>query len=703
MLPKSDMSFLAPLFLLGSIAIIGPIIFHLVKKSSKEHVWFSSLMFLAPSPPTITRKSRLEHWLLLLLRVLILGLVALAFARPFMSSKTPVAATSGTTKRVAILIDRSASMNREGIWSQAINRAREVIDNANPADRLALFTFDQQLNTVVGFGEADAAAGGNPQELARTSLDGLRPGWGIASFGNALLRASELANDAGSGKDQEVAPATELYLISDFASGSRLDGLQGFEWPRGSRIIPLQVKPASIGNAGISMLPEISSFSGNTSILKVRAFNASESKNDQFELSWFNGAEAVGQKVSIYLPAGQSRTFTAPLAPTNATLDTMRLLKDMHAYDNQAFFTPTVRQQTPIYYLGTESSADPAQPLFYLERAFRTEGNHFQVHPLTNHNELHSLQNRQNPFIVAAAPLDAPTIQSLTGILTNGGALLMALPNEASVASLAQLLKINGSGTVAPLGQNRGYALVGNIDFNHPLFTPFADPRFSDFTKIHFWKYRRLPPELISVGKTLMTFDTQDPLLLEYKLGNGTVFVATSSWIPGDSQLALSSKFVPLLFSMLEQTGWEQQSAQSYLVGASIVLPTKLFATNQTVTVLLPNQEKVQVAAGETFSRTERPGIYQVVEDPSYRFAVNLDLAESNTTPMETEELQNLGLPLNTPAGESILSEKQALIALASELEGQQKYWRWMIATAVGLLLLETLFSGYYSARRVLA
>ena len=36
------------------------------------------------------------------------------------------------------------------------------------------------------------------------------------------------------------------------------------------------------------------------------------------------------------------------------------------------------------------------------------------------------------------------------------------------------------------------YALLGEIDFTHPLFAPFDDPRFSDFSHIHFWKHRRM-------------------------------------------------------------------------------------------------------------------------------------------------------------------------------------------------------------------
>ncbi len=62
------MSFLTPLYLLGVLAIAAPIVFHLIRRSPRGEVPFSSLMFLSPSPPRLTRRSRLDNILLLLLR-----------------------------------------------------------------------------------------------------------------------------------------------------------------------------------------------------------------------------------------------------------------------------------------------------------------------------------------------------------------------------------------------------------------------------------------------------------------------------------------------------------------------------------------------------------------------------------------------------------------------------------------------------------
>src|SRR4051812_38859883 len=99
------MSFLAPGFLLGALAIGGPILFHLIRRAARERVPFSSLMFLRPTPPRVTRRSKLEHLWLLLLRCLALLLLAAGFARPFFAKDTPTPATPNEARQIVLLVD----------------------------------------------------------------------------------------------------------------------------------------------------------------------------------------------------------------------------------------------------------------------------------------------------------------------------------------------------------------------------------------------------------------------------------------------------------------------------------------------------------------------------------------------------------------------------------------------------------------------
>src|SRR5947199_3002949 len=117
------MSFLAPLFLFGALAVALPVIFHLIRRTSREKTLFSSLMFLQPTPPRVTRRSRLENIWLLILRCLVILLLAAGFARPFIQTPTAPDPNSGQGSRIVILLDTSASMRREGLWADAVSRA----------------------------------------------------------------------------------------------------------------------------------------------------------------------------------------------------------------------------------------------------------------------------------------------------------------------------------------------------------------------------------------------------------------------------------------------------------------------------------------------------------------------------------------------------------------------------------------------------
>src|SRR2546426_5601378 len=110
------MSFFAPLFLLGALAVAAPIVFHLIRRTTREKTPFSTLMFLQPTPPRVTRRSRLENVWLLLLRCLVIALLALGFARPFLQRAVSSATPAGAGKRAIILVDTSAGMRRGKLW-----------------------------------------------------------------------------------------------------------------------------------------------------------------------------------------------------------------------------------------------------------------------------------------------------------------------------------------------------------------------------------------------------------------------------------------------------------------------------------------------------------------------------------------------------------------------------------------------------------
>src|SRR5262249_27322766 len=180
------MTFLAPLFLVGAAAIGFPIIFHLIRRTTREQTPFSSLMFLLPSPPRLTRRSRLEHILLLLFRCLVLCLLALGFARPLFKQTVQGDYPSGPARRLVILVDTSASMRRANLWPDARAKAEALLNKTSISDQVALFTFDRQPAQLISFEQWNDAAPAARASMAARKLAEQSPCWGATYLGQAL-------------------------------------------------------------------------------------------------------------------------------------------------------------------------------------------------------------------------------------------------------------------------------------------------------------------------------------------------------------------------------------------------------------------------------------------------------------------------------------------------------------------------------------
>ncbi len=78
------MSLLAPLFLIGLAAIALPVWLHRLQTQSPEREPFGSAMFLEPSERRVHLKKQFRFLVLLALRILLLALLAFAFAKPIL-------------------------------------------------------------------------------------------------------------------------------------------------------------------------------------------------------------------------------------------------------------------------------------------------------------------------------------------------------------------------------------------------------------------------------------------------------------------------------------------------------------------------------------------------------------------------------------------------------------------------------------------
>lgn len=688
------MGILAPLFLAGLAGLSLPLIFHLVRRQPRGKQDFSSLMFLTPTPPRLTRRSRLDQVLLLLLRLAALILLALAFARPFWREASLLSLADLPRQKVAILIDNSASMQRGDLWKQAIAQAETELAGLAPQDDVALFTFAERLTSVVPFKTPDKQTTAASSEIVKQSLGQLRCTWGTSDLGAALASvASEL--DAGGDVEQSTVQP-RLIVISDFQKGSRVDALQGFEWPKNVQVVQRSLEPKQTTNATLQLLVDETASADDAP--RVRVVNAANSAGDQFFVRW-SGATPSETKTetAIYVPPGQSRVVRLP-RPTNPLLfDRVVLRGDDQEFDNTFYIVPPRQQQVQLVYAGDDAEND-AHGLQYFLRIAAGDDPLREITYLTPEKDSKLLPGKEAvpQLVVVTRGVSQPQADELRAYVAQGGVLVLAPIDLKSEESLASVLPGVSLREQQPATGENHFRLLGEIDFTHPLFAPLAGPRYNDFTRIHFWNHRAV--DIASETKDLHVvarFDNGDPWLIEQTQGKGRVFAFTSTWQTEDSQLAVSTKFVPLIGSLLDLACGSTAPQAGVLVGAAIELPDTL-APPRVVT--LPAGESSQLADdSQSFTGTSQPGIYSIGD---LRFAVNLAPSESDTAPLASDQLEQLGVRLGP---EVTRSEELANMRQQrdTELESRQQLWRWLLVACIGILIMESWWAGHAARQSV--
>ena len=343
--------------------------------------------------------------------------------------------------------------------------------------------------------------------------------------------------------------------------------------------------------------------------------------------------------------------------------DRVTLRGDDHDFDNAFFVVPPRKQEVTLAYAGDDAGDDPDGLRYYLGLA--TTGDPLRQVTIRDWSA-ESESSAESPLVVVAKKLAAEQLQQLARQTENGGVLVLVPRDDATAAALAEVLPDVTPRESSPPREG-DFALLGEIDFTHPLFLPFAGPRYNDFTKIHFWRHRSLGLQPDPKTRVVARFDNGDPWLLERAAGKGRVFTFTSDWSPDDSQLALSTKFVPLIGKLLDLACGSTKPLAGLTVGDTS-----------------PGEPKA----------AESPGVFTaVIDNDRVEYAVNLPASESETAPMQLERLDQFGV---RRTAEVSRDERLARIRQARdvELEGRQKVWRWLLVGCILLLMTETFWAG---------
>lgn len=201
------MTFLHPWFLAGLLAAGVPLLLHLVQRREPPTVVFPAVRYLLDATREHQRRLRIRHWLLLLLRTLLIAALVLAAAGPTVRRS---GVTSHAPSALVLVLDNSLSsaaiVGGTPRLAQLARAADGVLARATPGDAVWLIVAD------------GTARRGDPAAL-RAAIRDLAPSTTRLDLGAALQAADEvLATETLPG---EIVVITDLQATALGAASPR--------------------------------------------------------------------------------------------------------------------------------------------------------------------------------------------------------------------------------------------------------------------------------------------------------------------------------------------------------------------------------------------------------------------------------------------------------------------------------------------------
>ncbi len=736
-----SLAFLAPALLAGLALASLPWWIHRVRRPQRKPVPFSSLMFIPPAPRETVRRKRIQHPWLMAIRIAMLALAALAFARPYIEVPEASAAredASAKARRIAILLDISHSMAAGGAFEEARRRALDIVDSARPGDRIGVMVFGAEPRWAAplpgDFGDQAGAALGDFRPAARSAIAEARLSPQGTNYEKALRAAEEALLDRPAGQmaaaPRERSEAARIALISDF----RRPGLPAIDsrWRLAASIALdcIAVGPEAPPNAsleGVAIRPS----AGSELRVVARAKN------------WFAG-EPAALALRLMGEEGELARQAAELAPRTARAFSFAIplpeTGDFHGWieidepgdwsaDNRRYVSWLAPQARRTLLIADPPGEAKWPGSWFIERALPRDGPPpLLVETAAMEEALRTLRSANPPDLVAACDftgLDRAGAETLAGFIRAGGGLLLALGPAAPAAALNEgLLESLGLRLEGPRFAEtdpRRFVMLDWIDFDHPVFFPFRSAQYNDFSPLRFFNCARMTiaGENDSGGPMALARFEPDEAGIETaaiaaaSLGEGRAMIWAFGAGLDSSNLPTSPRFVPLLQETIAWLAGPGIEPREWIVGQMPQAPGSIGertaraagAAKEPPPASRARWERIE-APGEAerpiaasgLPRLGQPGLLRW-HGPDMRLIepVNVDPKESNPERIGEMEfkrrLQAAPFAPPKPDGGDIALGAAPEAGFAVKIE----FGRWALAVFAALFLLECLVAARLS------
>ena len=666
------MSWLAPLFLAGFAAIALPIWLHRLQTETPKRQAFSSAMLLLQAERRVHVKRRLRYWLLLALRIALLAMLALAFAKPLWM-QPPAALSHAEAKLHVLLIDTSMSMQEGSRWAAVVEQAHKIVSQASATDRLQLIAAGDELQVMAG--PLNATAEGKEKIL--NMLSKMRAGSSQLQYGAMMTGLESLL--------AQETQSTVAHVISDFQH-SALPAQFGELVPRtvngrATAVLLHNIVSGEAPNFTVTQVERV----GTAVQVEVQGLHT-QATTLTVELL-VNGISRGVQSMAIAASGVTTFQFDKVALNTgNNKVEAKIRSADTLPVDDVFYTVLENTMGQPVPFL---SANPPGVTAKYVDAAFTAAGSRYALQPVKLEQfDVRTLDRYRFVVIDDLGAINERLATALDNYLQKGGAVFAAVGERSQLVKTLPLVKLS-VGTMHADQQGERMT-VANIDVNHAALSGATALR-----SVNVVRYLQITPNADS--RLLVQLDNGAPLLLEQRQGQGRVLLFTSGLDNTWNDLPIQPVFVSLLTESARYLAGETLLKRQQRVGSALPLE-QATAAGQVIDPQGKNLLSLSDSQQARSVKLEMQGIYEVVTvSGSSLVAVNAVPDESNLMPMSEEEFTNWQQVLSAQPQHAINESG----AVSSELPKGYELWHVLLVLLALFVLAESLLGNTYVSRRV--
>lgn len=681
----THMTFLNPIFLWASLAVLIPIIVHLFNFRRPKRVAFPDISIVKEVKKSVVKRLRLRQWLLLLARCLAILALVMVFANPVWK-RNPNVVVKGNTS-VAVVLDNSYSMkagNDKGeYWVQAQSLAREIIEaHARTDEFLVMTSHEPRLH--FNFGE---------QQVAVKELKSLVVRQNTRSLTDLLTNANDIFANASNQNRR-------LYYISDFQKSTVLpDSAMISKLAPGLQLNLVPLSTRKLSNAFVA------DHQIATQIIEP-------GKQVNLKLTLVNDATDPVKNIGLRVVVGNENrpVTTEDLAPgATAVVDVNLMPKtsgwqagyieiDDHPvdYDNKRYFTFYVPFREKM--LVVEGAPAPHLRLMFGGEIL----NQFEVKFVSARDvAAENLDQYKSIVLVGVGEIPTGMQEKLNNHLKQGRSVLLFPGEKLVLNSVNPFLQNLGVGSFSDYVETEVGLPASGVDLDHPVFEGVfqKDSQKRKFDAPSIYKYYRFRPAQGTEQNVILATESKEPVLVETKLGSGLFY--TFNFFPGASwtDFTLKSSGLALMVQLARVMNQTQQVQASMDLGAGGTYRVKT-ATRDVIRMTGAGQEITPeqfVQSGYVVLRFDRQnfpeGNYTLSQGTQVleQIAFNVPDVESRLAAHSEQELRDF---FEDRGVEGVEITPGIRGAIADTIQMQNEglpLWKYFLAAAALFLLLEFL------------